>query len=373
MKEVMLIFGTRPEAIKMCPLVKELRTRRGIRTSVCVTGQHRQMLDQVLELFQIRPDYDLDLMREGQTLHELTGAVLGGVQSALDELRPELLLVHGDTTTSFAAALAGFYRRIPVGHVEAGLRTHRLDSPFPEEFNRRAVGLVSRYHFAPTPTAARNLLNEGKDPSSIFVTGNTVIDAMRHTVGEDFSHPELDWAREGKLILMTVHRRENLGEPMRRIFRALKRTLREHPECRVLYPFHPNPMVRRIAREELGGCPQVHLTEPLDVVACHNFEARCYLCLTDSGGLQEECPAFGCPVLVLRDTTERPEGVEAGVLRLTGTEEESIYRHVRELLEDRQAYEKMAHACNPFGDGLACRRIADVLEFGNCEEWTGAL
>lgn len=365
----MLVFGTRPEAIKMCPLVKELQTRRSIETFVCVTGQHRQLLDQVLDLFRVEPDYDLNLMRDGQTLFDLTSFVLSGIRGVLDRERPDTVLVHGDTSTSFAAALACFFKQIPVGHVEAGLRTFRIDSPFPEEFNRRAVGLVSRFHFAPTETAARNLIREGKDTSTVFVTGNTVVDAMRYTVREDFSHPELDWASGGRLILLTVHRRENLGAPMRRIFRALKRALQEHPECRVLYPVHPNPMVRRIAREELGDCPQVHLTEPLDAAACHNFEARCDLCLTDSGGLQEECPAFGCPVLVLRDTTERPEGVEAGVLRLTGTKEESVYRHIRELLEDRQAYERMARACNPFGDGLACRRIADVLEFGNCEPW----
>lgn len=357
----------------MCPLVRELKSRSGLRTIVCVTGQHRQLLDQALSLFHVLPDYDLNVMTDGQTLFDITSSVLERLPAVLDEAGPELVLVHGDTTTSFAAALACFYRQVPVGHVEAGLRTYRTDSPYPEEFNRQAVGILGSFHFAPTPTAAQNLLREGKEPKSIFVTGNTVVDALRQTVREDFSHLALDWAKGGKLILLTLHRRENLGAPMRRICSAVRRVLREHPECRVLYPVHPNPTVRRIAREELGDCPQVRLLEPLDVLAFHNIEARCFLALTDSGGLQEECPAFGRPVLVLRDTTERPEGLEAGTLRLAGTEEESVYSHFRELLENREVYDSMARACNPYGDGQACQRIADVIEYGRCVPWSGRL
>lgn len=372
MKTVMLVFGTRPEAIKMCPLVRELRTRRGLRTLVCVTGQHRGMLDQALEAFGVVPDYDLGIMKDGQTLFDITASVLDRLRPLLEGLRPELVLVHGDTTTSFAAALACFYCRIPVGHVEAGLRTYELDSPYPEEFNRQAVGSVSRLHFAPTETAAQNLIREGKPPDSVFVTGNTVVDALRQTVRPDFSHPVLDWARGSRLIFITAHRRENLGEPMRRCFRAIRRVLREHPECKAVYPVHRNPLVRQIADEELGGFERIRLIEPLDPIACHNFEARCCLALTDSGGIQEECPSFGRPVLVLRDTTERPEGLAAGTLRLVGTEEESVYRGFRELLENREAYERMARACNPYGDGRACRRIADVVERGSCDPWDGS-
>ena len=370
MKKVMLVFGTRPEAIKMCPLVNELKKRSGLQTIVCVTGQHRQMLDQVLECFHVSPDYDLSIMKDNQTLFDITASVLEKLRTVLDEVRPDLVLVHGDTTTSFAAALACFYQRIPVGHVEAGLRTYRMDSPYPEEFNRQAVGSISRYHFAPTETAAQNLLREGKDPSGIFITGNTVIDAMRQTVRADYSHPELEWAKGSRLIFITAHRRENLGEPMHRMFRAIRRVMDEHPECKAIYPVHKNPVVRQIAEEELGGHDRIHLMEPLDVIACHNFEARCHLALTDSGGLQEECPSFGRPVLVLRDTTERPEGVKAGTLCLAGTEEESVYQHFKELLENRTVYDRMAHACNPYGDGRACERIADVLENGRCEPWT---
>ncbi len=370
MKKVMLVFGTRPEAIKMCPLVHELKRRRGLETVVCVTGQHRQMLDQVLERFGVVPDYDLAIMKEKQTLFDITTAILTKLQPVLDEAKPDVVLVHGDTSSAFSAALACFYRQIPVGHVEAGLRTYNVDSPYPEEFNRQAVGIISRYNFAPTQLAADHLLREGKSPQTIFVTGNTVIDAMRCTVREDYTHPELEWASGGKLILLTAHRRENLGEPMRHMFRAIRRVLDEHPECRAIYPIHMNPAVRQAAAEELGDCPHIHIIEPIDVFDCHNFEARSYLCLTDSGGIQEECPNYGVPVLVMRDTTERPEGVTAGTLRLVGTEEESIYRNFRELLEDRAAYEKMSRACNPYGDGRACERIADVLEHGDCERWT---
>ena len=369
MKKVMLVFGTRPEAIKMCPLVNELKTRAGLRTVTVVTGQHREMLHPVLETFGVVPDHDLDIMRPRQTLFDITAAVLEKLPPVLEAEKPDLVLVHGDTTTTFASALACYYLDVPVGHVEAGLRTYNIHSPYPEEFNREAVGIVSRYNFAPTPTAADNLLREGKKPATIFVTGNTVIDAMRHTVREDYTHPELDWAGDGRLIFITAHRRENLGEPMHRMFRAIRRVLQEHPDCRAVYPIHMNPAVRKAAEEELAGCDQLHLIEPIEVFDCHNFEARCYLCLTDSGGIQEECPSYGKPVLVMRDTTERPEGVAAGTLRLVGTEEESIYRSFTELLEDPAAYEKMSRACNPYGDGRACERIADILEKGTYSPW----
>ncbi|MCQ2428328.1 MAG: UDP-N-acetylglucosamine 2-epimerase (non-hydrolyzing) [Clostridia bacterium] len=368
MKKIMLCFGTRPEAIKMCPLVTELKKREGIQTVVCVTGQHREMLYQVLDAFGIVPDYDLSLMKSGQTLFDITTGVLNGLKPILETEKPDVVLVHGDTTTTFAASLACFYLQIPVGHVEAGLRTHNIYSPYPEEFNRQAVGIVAKYNFAPTALAASNLIGEGKDPSGVYVTGNTVIDAMRHTVKENYSHPILDWVGDRKLIFITAHRRENLGEPMHRMFRAIRRVLSEHPDCRAVYPIHMNPLVRKAADEELGGCDSIKIIEPLDVFDCHNFEARCYLCLTDSGGIQEECPSYGRPVLVMRDTTERPEGIAAGTLRLVGTDEDTIYRSFSELLTDREAYNRMAQACNPYGDGNACRRIADILETGSCPD-----
>ena len=365
----MLVFGTRPEAIKMCPLVNELKARKSIETVVCVTGQHRQMLRQVLDTFGVTPDYDLDIMKEGQTLFDITTNILERIRSVLERERPDVVLVHGDTTTTFVTALACFYLRLPVGHVEAGLRTYNIQAPYPEEFNRQAVGIISQFNFAPTRLAADNLIREGKDPSTIYITGNTVIDAMRHTVRADYTHPELDWVGDGRLIFITAHRRENLGEPMHRMFRAIRRVLEEHPDCRAVYPIHMNPLVRRAAEAELGGCDQIHIIEPIEVFDCHNFEARCYLCLTDSGGIQEECPSYGRPVLVMRDTTERPEGVAAGTLRLVGTDEETIYRSFTQLLEEPEAYAAMSHACNPYGDGHACRRIADVLETGTCEPW----
>ncbi|MBP5165879.1 MAG: UDP-N-acetylglucosamine 2-epimerase (non-hydrolyzing) [Oscillospiraceae bacterium] len=371
MKKIMLVFGTRPEAIKICPLVNELKTRKGIQTVVCVTGQHRQMLDSVLEIFNVKPDYDLSIMKEGQTLFDITAAILEKIKAVLEKEKPDVVLVHGDTSTAFVSALACFYLQIPVGHVEAGLRTRNIYSPYPEEFNRQAISIISRYNFAPTRLAADNLINEGKDPSSVYITGNTVIDAMQHTVRDDYRHPELDWVGDGKLIFITAHRRENLGEPMHRMFRAIRRVLGEHPECRAVYPIHMNPAVRRAADEELGGCDRIHIIEPIDVFDCHNFEARCYLCLTDSGGIQEECPSYGKPVLVMRDTTERPEGLRAGTLRLVGTDEEVIYSNFTELLENKDAYGAMAHACNPYGDGRACKRIADILELGTYEPWTG--
>lgn len=363
----MLVFGTRPEAIKMCPLVRELRSRDGIRTVVCVTGQHRQMLDQVLEAFDVVPDYDLSVMKQGQTLFDITTNILSSIKSVLEEVKPDTVLVHGDTSTTFVTALACFYLQIPVGHVEAGLRTYNIYSPFPEEFNRQAVSIVSEYNFAPTENAKANLLREGRDGSKIYVTGNTAIDALKTTVRDDYTHPELEWAAGSLLILITAHRRENLGEPMHHMFRAIRRVMDEHPDVRAIYPIHMNPVVRRAADEELGGCDRIHIIEPLEVLDCHNIMAKSYMILTDSGGIQEEAPSLGKPVLVMRDTTERPEGIAAGTLRLVGTDEEVIYDNFRRLLEDKDAYNAMARAANPYGDGLASRRIADILEFGKTD------
>lgn len=362
MSKIMLVFGTRPEAIKMCPLVNELKSRPGeFETVVCVTGQHREMLDQVLGVFGVVPDHDLAIMRPGQTLFDITSYVLLKTRAVLEEERPDVVLVHGDTTTSFAAALAAFYLQIPVGHVEAGLRTRDLYSPWPEEFNRQAVDVVSNWYFAPTETSRRNLLDEAKPADCIFVTGNTGIDALRHTVREDYSHPELDWAEGSRLILVTAHRRENLGEPMHRMFRAIRRVMEERPDTKAIYPIHMNPQVRRAAHEELDGFDRLRIIDPLEVVGFHNFMARSHLILTDSGGIQEEAPSLGKPVLVMRDTTERPEGVAAGTLRLVGTGEETIYREFSRLLDDPAAYAEMSRASNPYGDGHASERIADVL------------
>ena len=361
MKTIMLVFGTRPEAIKMCPLVKELKSRESLKTVVCVTGQHRQMLDQVLEAFQVTPDYDLSIMKDKQTLFDVTVNILDRIKTVLEEAKPDVVLVHGDTSTTFVTALACFYLQIPVGHVEAGLRTYNIYSPYPEEFNRQAVGIISQYNFAPTVLSQQNLLSEGKKPESIFVTGNTAIDALKTTVREDYTHEELDWAADSRLILITAHRRENLGEPMHNMFRAIRRVMDEHPDVKAIYPIHMNPVVRQAADEVLGDCDRIHIIEPLEVLDFHNFLARSYLILTDSGGIQEEAPSLGKPVLVMRDTTERPEGIEAGTLKLVGTEEEVIYRNFKELLENRETYDKMSHASNPYGDGFACRRIADIL------------
>lgn len=369
MKKIMLVFGTRPEAIKICPLINELKGRKGIKTIVCVTGQHRQMLDQVLEAFSVVPDFDLSIMKDKQTLFDITVNILEKIKAVLKEVKPDVVLVHGDTSTAFVTALACFYLQIPIGHVEAGLRTYNIYSPYPEEFNRQAVGIISKYNFAPTQLAADHLIREGKEPSTIYITGNTVIDAMQYTVKENYTHPELNWVGDDKMIFITAHRRENLGEPMRHIFRAIRRVLDEHLDCKAVYPIHMNPAVRQVAEEELGGCKQIHIIEPLEVFDCHNFEARCYLCLTDSGGIQEECPSYGKPVLVMRDATERPEGVNAGTLRLVGTNEKTIYENFKELLEDKEVYKKMSHACNPYGDGKACKRIADIIEFGRYEPW----
>lgn len=367
MKKIMLVFGTRPEAIKMCPLVNELKKRKGIQTIVCVTGQHRQMLDQVLDTFHVIPDYDLSIMKDRQTLFDVTTNILAKIKIVLEEVKPDVCLVHGDTSTTFVTALACFYLQIPVGHVEAGLRTYNIYSPYPEEFNRQAVGIISQYNFAPTKLAKEHLIKEGKDETTIYVTGNTVIDAMQHTVVEDYHHPEIDWVGNDRMIFITAHRRENLGEPMHHMFRAIRRVLDEHPDVKAIYPIHMNPIVRKAADEELGDRSQIHIIEPIEVFDCHNFEARCHLCLTDSGGIQEECPSYGKPVLVMRDTTERPEGVEAGTLKLVGTSEETIYEWFTRLLDDETEYAKMAHAANPYGDGHACERIADILEKGYTE------
>mgnify|MGYP004571632305 FL=1 len=365
MKTVMLVFGTRPEAIKMCPLVNELKTRKGLRTVVCVTGQHRQMLDQVLSAFHVEPDYDLSIMKDKQTLFDITTNILNRIKAVLEEVKPDVVLVHGDTSTTFVTALACFYLQIPVGHVEAGLRTYNIYSPYPEEFNRQAVSIISQYNFAPTARARDNLLHEGKRAETIFVTGNTAIDALQTTVREDYTHPELTWAQGSRLIVITAHRRENLGEPMHHMFRAIRRIMDEHPDVKAIYPIHMNPVVRQAADEELRGCDRIHIIEPLEVLDFHNLLARSYLILTDSGGIQEEAPSLGKPVLVMRDTTERPEGIDAGTLRLVGTNEDVIYRNFKQLLEDNDAYQAMAHASNPYGDGRACRRIADILEVGH--------
>ena len=361
MKKIMLVFGTRPEAIKMCPLVNELK-RRELNVKVCVTGQHRQMLDQVLETFSVIPDYDLSIMKDKQTLFDITTGILERIREVLEKEKPDIVLVHGDTSTTFVTALACFYLQIPVGHVEAGLRTYNIYTPYPEEFNREAVSIISSYNFAPTQLAADNLKREGRDENKIYITGNTVIDAMQHTVTEDYKHEELDWVGDDKLIFITAHRRENLGKPMHHMFRAIRRVLDEHPDCKAVYPIHMNPVVRAIADEELKGCDRIHIIEPIEVFDCHNFEARCFLCLTDSGGIQEECPSYGKPVLVMRDTTERPEGVAAGTLKLVGTSEEKIYEEFTKLLDNKEEYDKMSKACNPYGDGHACERIADILE-----------
>lgn len=361
MKTVMLVFGTRPEAIKMCPLVNELKKRPGIRTVVCVSGQHREMLDAVLRAFNVVQDYDLAIMKDRQTLFDITVNILERIRAVLEEVKPDVVLVHGDTSTTFVTALACFYLQIPVGHVEAGLRTYNIYSPYPEEFNRQAVSVIARYNFAPTELSRENLLREGRKPESIYVTGNTAIDALKTTVRADYTHPELEWAAGSRLIMITAHRRENLGEPMHRMFRAIRRIIEEHPDVRAIYPIHMNPVVREEANAELGGCDRIRIIEPLDVLDFHNFLSRSYLILTDSGGIQEEAPSLGKPVLVMRDTTERPEGIAAGTLRLVGTEEETIYKNFKELLEDRAAYDKMAHASNPYGDGFASVRIADVL------------
>lgn len=362
MKKVMLVFGTRPEAIKMCPVVKELKTRNNIKTVVCVTGQHRQMLDQVLETFNVIPDYDLSIMKDKQTLFDITVNILEKIKGVLEKEKPDVVLVHGDTSTTFVTALACFYLQIPVGHVEAGLRTYNLYSPYPEEFNRQAVSIISKFNFAPTELSKQNLINEQKDSNTIYVTGNTAIDALKTTVRDDYHNEILDWASDSRLIMLTAHRRENLGEPLRNMFKAIKRITLEFPDIKVVYPIHKNPVVRETASEIFGDEDRVRIIEPLDVLDFHNFLAKSYLILTDSGGIQEEAPSLGKPVLVMRDTTERPEGIKAGTLKLVGTKEETIYNEFKKLLIDDDEYNKMSRASNPYGDGTASVQIADILE-----------
>ena len=361
MKKIMLVFGTRPEAIKMCPLINELKGNSTIETIVCVTGQHRQMLDQVLETFKIIPDYDLSIMKEKQTLFDVTASILNKIKEVLEKVRPDIVLVHGDTSTTFVTALACFYLQIPVGHVEAGLRTYDIFSPYPEEFNRQAVSLIAKYHFAPTEMSRQNLLNEGKDDKTIVVTGNTAIDALKTTVRADYKHSELDWAKDSRLIMLTAHRRENLGKPLHNMFRAIRRIVNEFEDVKVVYPIHLNPTVREAAELELGDCDRVHIIEPLEVVDFHNFMARSYMILTDSGGIQEEAPSLGKPVLVMRNTTERPEGIKAGTLKLVGTDEQVIYSNFKMLLENDKEYKRMSYSSNPYGDGTACEKIVQFL------------
>ncbi|MED4970373.1 non-hydrolyzing UDP-N-acetylglucosamine 2-epimerase [Parageobacillus toebii] len=368
--KVMTIFGTRPEAIKMAPLVLELKKHSEfIEPIVTVTAQHRQMLDQVLEIFDIKPDYDLNIMKDRQTLTEITVRALEGLDDVMKKVKPDLVLVHGDTTTTFVASLAAFYNQIAVGHVEAGLRTWNKYSPFPEEMNRQLTGVIADLHFAPTKKAYENLIGENKNPDSIFITGNTAIDALKTTVTENYKHDILEKIGNDRMILLTAHRRENLGESMRNMFRAIKRIVQEHEDVQVVYPVHLNPAVREVADEILGNDPRIHLIEPLGVFDFHNLAARAFLILTDSGGVQEEAPSLGVPVLVLRDTTERPEGIEAGTLKLAGTNEETIYNMTRELLNNRNEYEKMAKASNPYGDGQASKRIVEAIlyYFGKAE------
>lgn len=363
MKKIMVVFGTRPEAIKMCPLVNELKARPdSFETIVTVTGQHREMLDQVLKAFNVLPDYDLSIMKKGQTLFDITVNILNLMKSVLEEVKPDIVLVHGDTSTTFITSLACFYLQIPIGHVEAGLRTYNLKSPYPEEFNRQAVGVIANYHFAPTETARQNLLNEGKNESTIYVTGNTAIDALKTTVKSDYNHELFDWIGDSRLIMITAHRRENLGEPMKNMFKAIKRIVDEFPEIKVVYPIHLNPVVRNTANEVFGKSSRMKIIEPLEVVDFHNFLSKSYLILTDSGGIQEEAPSLGKPVLVMRDTTERPEGVKAGTLKLVGTSQEAIYNNFKLLLENENEYKSMSKSSNPYGDGTACIKIANILE-----------
>ena len=359
--KVMTVFGTRPEAIKMAPLVKKLQESDKIETVVCVTAQHRQMLDQVLNIFQINPDYDLDIMKQGQTLADVTTRALTGLEDVIKETKPNIVLVHGDTTTTFAGALAAFYNQVDIGHVEAGLRTGNKYSPYPEEANRQMVGILADMHFAPTEISQNNLLKEGKNKNKIYITGNTAIDAMATTVKDDYYHPVFDWVGNSRLILLTAHRRENLGEPMRHIFKAIKRIVNEFEDVKVVYPIHMNPKVRQTANEVFEGCDRIKLIEPLEVIDFHNFQNKSYIILTDSGGIQEEAPSLGKPVLVLRDTTERPEGIEAGTLKLVGTDEETIYNETKKLLTDSSIYEEMSKASNPYGDGHASERIVEAI------------
>lgn len=361
MKKIMLVFGTRPEAIKMCPLVKELKTRKNIEVKVCVTGQHREMLQQVLDCFKVVPDYNLEIMKDKQTLFDITMNIISKIKPVLEKEKPDIVLVHGDTTTTFVTSLCAFYMQIPVGHVEAGLRTYNIYSPYPEEFNRQATGIIAEYHFAPTEKSKQNLINEGKDENKIYVTGNTAIDALKTTVKTDYNHELFNWIGNDRLIMLTAHRRENIGKPLENMFTAIKNILNEYKDVKVIYPIHKNPVVREIANRILKDNDRIKLIEPLEVIDFHNFLNKAYLILTDSGGIQEEAPSLGKPVLVLRDTTERPEGVEARTLKLVGTEKQNVYNNIKELLDNKEEYQNMSKASNPYGDGNACRRIADIL------------
>ena len=362
MKKIMIVFGTRPEAIKMCPLVKELRTRKDIEVKVCVTGQHREMLQQVLECFDVVPDYNLEIMKDKQTLFDITTNIIEKIKLVLEKEEPDIILVHGDTTTTFVTSLCAFYMKIPVGHVEAGLRTYNIYSPYPEEFNRQATGIIAKYHFAPTQKAKQNLIKEGKKETDIYVTGNTAIDALKTTINVNYHHNLFEWVGKSRLIMLTAHRRENIGEPLRNIFSAINKILNKYEDIKVIYPVHKNPVIRDIANEVFKDNDKIKLIEPLEVIDFHNFLNKSYLILTDSGGIQEEAPSLGKPVLVLRNTTERPEGIEAGTLKLVGTEEEKVYDNIKQLLDDNKEYNKMSKASNPYGDGNACIRIANILE-----------
>lgn len=357
----MVVFGTRPEAIKMCPLVRALKKKTSIQTVICVTGQHREMLAQVMEAFQLKADYNLDIMKPRQTLSGIAVDILERIEKVVKIETPDLILVHGDTSTSFITALTGFYFGIPVGHVEAGLRTYNIHSPYPEEFNRQAVDLITKLYFAPTESAKENLLKEGKREEDIFVTGNTVIDALKTTIKKDYVNEHLHWADGSRLLLFTAHRRENLGKAMWNMFHALWRIVHEFPDIKVIYPIHMNPVIREIADEVFADEERIRMIDPLDVIDFHNFMARSYLILTDSGGIQEEAPSLGKPVLVMRDTTERPEGIQAGILKLVGTEEENIYQETKKLLINEGEYQKMSKAANPYGDGYASERIVQII------------
>lgn len=361
MKKVMLVFGTRPEAIKMCPLVKELKSRENINTVVCVTGQHREMLKQVLDCFEVEPDYNLDIMQDRQTLFDVTINIISKIKPVLEKEMPDLILVHGDTSTTFVTSLCAFYMQIPVGHVEAGLRTNNIYSPFPEEFNRQATGIIAKYHFAPTEMAKQNLLREAKSEENIYITGNTAIDALKTTVKPNYKNELFDWIGNNRLVLLTAHRRENLGKPLENMFTAIKKVIDEYDDVKVIYPIHKNPIVRETANKIFGNDEKIKLIEPLEVLDFHNFLAKSYLILTDSGGIQEEAPSLGKPVLVMRDTTERPEGIKAGTLKLVGTNIDTIYKNMKLLLDNQVEYKKMSMASNPYGDGTASKKIADII------------